>query len=344
MPSTSSSSFPASSSPTPTTAAGPPCPPSHSSSAASSASIPWSWPAPSSASASSSPAPPPSPPVHASPWWKIALCFLCCLLAIPCAPALDIRGWLDFYPLNCPAWSLAYEYLANILYALLFRHLPKAALAALAAASALLTLDLTLGWDLFGLFPDGPIYSLIGGWYWASPQLYIGAARLLYPFLCGLLLARILRDRSTPANPAGSPLRIPRAFTWTAILLLAILAAPCIGGRTGRPDGLFQAVSVLLLFPLLVLVGVGNRPASPAEAKICNGLGTLSYPLYLVHYPFIYIQISFAESHPDAPPALHFAVSAALVLAAILLAAILAKAYDAPLRRLLAARFLKNAT
>ena len=37
----------------------------------------------------------------------------------------DIRGWTEMHPLNGPAWSLYYEYIANILYALFVRKFNK---------------------------------------------------------------------------------------------------------------------------------------------------------------------------------------------------------------------------
>jgi peptidoglycan/LPS O-acetylase OafA/YrhL len=43
-------------------------------------------------------------------------------------PSTDIRGWGEMHPLNGPGWSLFYEYIANILYALLFENFQKMAL------------------------------------------------------------------------------------------------------------------------------------------------------------------------------------------------------------------------
>ena len=37
---------------------------------------------------------------------------------VPLLPSMDIRGWQEMYPLNGPAWSLFFEYIANLLYAL----------------------------------------------------------------------------------------------------------------------------------------------------------------------------------------------------------------------------------
>ena len=62
----------------------------------------------------------------------------------------------DFNSFNGNAWSLYWEYVANVLYALVFRFLPLAALAVLTGVAALGTLDLTLNLNLTGLL-DGRI-------------------------------------------------------------------------------------------------------------------------------------------------------------------------------------------
>jgi hypothetical protein len=50
---------------------------------------------------------------------------------ISSSSSLDIRGWAEMHPLNGPGWSLFYEYIANILYALLLENFQKTALACL---------------------------------------------------------------------------------------------------------------------------------------------------------------------------------------------------------------------
>lgn len=49
------------------------------------------------------------------------------------------EGMVRMHPLNGPAWSLYYEYIANILYALFVRRFSKTALAVLVAVAACFT-------------------------------------------------------------------------------------------------------------------------------------------------------------------------------------------------------------
>lgn len=282
------------------------------------------------------------PNILTSEAWKVALCLIMCLLMIPCGNGLDIRGWGEFNSFNGPQWSLTFEYIGNILYALIFRKLPKAVLALLCACAAFLTLDLTLGFDIFGLFPEGARYCVIGGWSLTAQQLYIGFTRLLYPFLCGLLISRILPSHRTESNPSGSPVRVRGGFWWCSLILVVIFSVPQIAGRNCLGDGIYQAVSILLLFPLVVLMGAGSRTTDAFSTKLCTFLGELSYPLYITHYPYMYLQMQWVEKHPCVPVWIHIAMNAGVVVISILTAWAFYKAYDVPVRKWLTEHWLKR--
>ena len=274
--------------------------------------------------------------------WKFALCFVMGLLMIPCGNGLDIRGWGEMNSFNGPQWTLTFEYFGNILYAFILRRLPKLVLAILCVGCAFFTLDLTLGWDVFGFFPDGPQYTVIGGWSLTGQQLYIGFTRLLYPFLCGLLISRILPARRTESNPSGSPIHLRGGFWWCSLALIVLFSIPCIGGDYGVPDGIFQAVCILLLFPVIVLTGAGSVTTDPKSTAVCKWLGDISYPIYITHYPIMYMQMGWVADHPDAPLWMHIMVNMGVVFMSIILAWGLLKAYDLPVRQWLTEHWLKR--
>ena len=273
--------------------------------------------------------------------WKFLLCLVMGLLILPCPNSLDIRGWGELNSFNGPVWTLTLEYIGNILYAFVLRRLPKMALAVLAVICAFFTLDVTLGWNVFGLF-EAPHYTVIGGWSLTPDQIYIGFTRLLYPFLCGLLISRILPARRTADNPSGSPIHLKGGFWWCGLAIVVLLAMPNIGGKMGVADGLFQAACILVLFPLIVLAGAGSKTTDRRSTAVCKWLGDISYPIYITHYPLIYIQMDWVAQHPDAPLWQHIAVGASVVLMAILLAWGLLKAYDLPVREWLTEHWLKR--
>ena len=274
--------------------------------------------------------------------WKFALCLVMGLLMIPCGMGLDIRGWGETNSFNGPNWSLTYEYIANILYAFIFRYLPKVALAVLCAVCAVFTLDLTLGWNIFGLFPNGPQYNVIGGWSLTAQQIYVGFARLLYPFLCGLLISRILPLRRSESNPSGSPIHLKGGFWWCALAIVVIFSVPCIGGRQCLWDGLYQAVCILIVFPLLVLAGAGSVTTDAKSTAVCKWMGEISYPLYITHFPLMYMQMNWVAEHADAPPWQHITVSAGVFFVSIILAWGLLKIYDTPVREWLKKTLFTN--
>lgn len=273
--------------------------------------------------------------------WQFFLCLFLALLMIPASPGLDIRGWGETNSFNGPNWSLTFEYIGNILYAFIFRRLPTAVLGLLCVASIFLTLNLTLGWDVFGVFP-APKYDVIGGWSLTPDQMLIGFSRLLYPFLCGLLISRILAKHMTKNNPSSSPFVVRGGFWWASLMLVVLFAMPQIGGKPGIADGLYQAFAIIIIFPIVVLIGAGSKTTDPKSAKWCEFLGQLSYPLYIVHYPLMYMQMAWVSTHPVAPAWHHIALNAGIVLVSIGIAWAFLKLYDEPVRKWLKKKLYKT--
>lgn len=263
--------------------------------------------------------------------WKFFLCIVLGLLMIPAGTGLDIRGWGETNSLNGPNWSLTFEYIGNILYAFVLRRLPTVVLGMLCVASAFLTMNLALGWDVFGFFAQ-PKYDVIGGWSITPDQMYVGFSRLLYPFLCGLLISRLLPKFITKENPSGSPLGIRGGFWWASLLLVVLFAVPQIGGKSCVADGLYQVFAIVVMFPVIVLIGAGSKTTDKRSAKWCETLGNLSYPLYITHFPLMYIQMAWVSSHKDSPVWHHVVLNLGILLVAIGIAWAFLKLYDEPVR------------
>ena len=280
---------------------------------------------------------PSMPLVVQTPWWQLLLVTLFCCTMIPLPKQMDIRGWGETNPLDGVTWSLMWEYLANIMYALVIRRFSKLVLAVFVALSALLTLDVCLNIDVFGLLA-GRAYAantVIGGWSLDAEQGYIGVVRLLYPFFCGLLLSR-LRCLVT----------VKGGFWWCAALVAVLLCMPCVpGGEKGTPtclNGIYNAVCILLVFPLIVAVGAGSRVTGRRSSAVCKFLGEISYPLYITHFPLVDMQISWAACHKDLPAEYHVAVGLSVVLAAVAIAYAAYKLYDLPVRAWLRSKLFKK--
>lgn len=270
--------------------------------------------------------------VDGAAWWMVLLQALLLMLMIPLPASMDIRGWGELNSLNGPIWTLMFEYVANIFYALVLRHLPKLVLGVLVAVSAVLTADLTLRLNLFGLLvSEWNSYSVIGGFVFDAEHVYIGYVRLLYPFLMGLLLCRL-----------GWKIRVQGGFWVTSLIILIMLSVPTLGGVNKIVDGMYQLVVILLGFPLVLAIGAGSSLKGKKSSRICKFLGDISYPLYITHYPLIYLHTSWAQRYPDAPFGTHVMVAVSTLVIALFIAWAALKLYDEPVREWLKNHWLKK--
>ena len=83
---------------------------------------------------------------------------------------------------------------------------------------------------------------------------------------------------------------------------------------------------------IIVAIGAGSSVKGGKSAAINKFLGDISYPIYITHYPLIYMQMSWAESHKDAPLGMHIFVAVCIFFLAIGLAYAALKLYDLPVR------------
>ncbi len=187
---------------------------------------------------------------------------------------------------------------------------------------------------MFGLLTEGRSYAAytpIGGWSLNAEQCYIGLSRLLYPFFIGLLLSRF-----------NARIHIKGGFWWCSFLVAAILCIPYAGTETAPwADGIYNSLAILILFPLVVAMGAGSEVSGPKSSKVCKFLGEISYPLYITHYPLIYLQMAGAKTLESmgAPLSAHILMSVGIGIASIGLAWAALKLYDLPVRTWLTNRF-----
>jgi peptidoglycan/LPS O-acetylase OafA/YrhL len=263
------------------------------------------------------------PTIHAVPVWKMLIVMLIGFTLLPVPPSMDIRGWTEMHPLDGPGWSLLYEYIANILYGIYVRKFSKAALAVLVflAGSALIHLAVTS--------PNGDV---IGGWSLDATQIHIGFSRMMYPFFAGLLLNRM-----------GKLIHVKYAFFWCSLLIVMVLSIPRIGGSEHLwMNGLYDSLSIIFIFPLIVFLGAGGEVKGKFPSRVCKFFGDISYPIYITHYPLIYIYTGWVYSNKvplrEASP-----VGLLVFISSIVLAYACLKLYDEPVRQWLSKKvLLKN--
>lgn len=254
--------------------------------------------------------------ISTTPVWKLILVMLIGMTVLPVTKALDIRGWGEMHPLNGPSWSLFYEYIANIAYALILRKVSKTVLGILVFIS--------LGFTLYYAFTN-PNGDIIGGWSIDdATQLKIGFTRLTFPFLMGMFLAKAMTLKYTK-----------NAFLTTGILLVAILAFPRLGGYDNHEwNALYECLTLMILFPAIILLGAGGKVMGYKANRLCKFFGEISYPLYITHFPLVNVYMAWVVNgkHTLSEP-ITWMTGLLTVAASVILAYLLMKVYDIPVRK-----------
>lgn len=244
--------------------------------------------------------------------------FLFGLFMLPALPGTmpEVRGNGEMFPLNGPSWSLFFEYIGSIGYALWLHRLSRRGLRLFTVLSGVTLAVWTLS-DMSGSYHTG------FGWSMADYGFVGGLLRLSFSFSAGLLMARGFK-----------PMRVGACgFAVCSALIVAMLAMPYIttDGSKSIANACYDLICTLLVFPTVVYIGASTPNGSGVSDRVCRFLGSISYPVYIIHYPMMYLfyayvwseGLTFAQTWP---------VAAAICLGAIILARLFLKYYDEPLR------------
>lgn len=175
------------------------------------------------------------------------------ILLIPTEPSGDLM-----YRANAPLWSLLFELIANLVWALLAVRLGTRILIGLVAAfGAVLAVMVVMhgGADLGAT------------WQTALP----GLVRTFFSFTLGIVLHRLFER--------GGSIRQTTPLGW---LLVPALVLPLIPFTSQR--ALVDLAMLGVIIPGIVWLGA--RWTVP-DSNLVDRLGGLSYPLYCIHAPFV---------------------------------------------------------
>ena len=257
----------------------------------------------------------------------VMLALLCAMFFIPAYPGVgyEVRGNGEMFPLNGPSWSLFFEYIGNMLYALFIRRLSTRMLTAFVVL-------LGLGLIGFAVF-DMSGYGNIGvGWTLDTVNFIGGLLRMLFPFSLGLLLSRNFK-----------PVKVRGAFWICSLILLGLFVVPYREGLDPICwNGLYEAFCIVVVFPILIVLGASGSTTDKVSTGICKFLGDISYPLYITHYTFMYLFYAWLIEKEYFTFGETWQVALCLYVWNVAIAYLCLKCYDEPVRRWLSRRFLSK--
>jgi peptidoglycan/LPS O-acetylase OafA/YrhL len=248
-------------------------------------------------------------------WWswsKIGWGVGTGLFLIPMFPGLPANGTT----LDGPTWTLIPELIASFVYAALIRFLNLWVLLTIVAVSAA------------GVIGAEFLYRGLDVGYSPTDQ-WAALARVGFSFFIGVVVFRFFGDREVDNEWVA----------WACMLVLTVMLA-------FRPSQAFtpyyELGVVLLGFPALLVVAARFEPG-PVTGKAFSLIGLVSYGVYIVHQPLGNLAHSLVRRFIRIPGDWRGLGFGAVFLAGcFLLAWWLDGAYDAPVRKLLRARFMKE--
>lgn len=256
----------------------------------------------------------------------VMLALLLAMFFIPAYPGAgyDVRGNGEMFSLNGPSWSLFFEYIGNILYALFIHRLSNKALTVL-----VILLGVGLSW--FAL-SDVVGYGMIGvGWTLDGLNFWGGMLRMLFPFTLGMLISRNFR-----------PFKVRGAFWICSVILLVLFCVPYVEGHSPVClNGVFEMVCIVVIFPMLVCLGASGQTTDKRSTRICKFLGDISYPLYAIHYPLMYLFYAWLIENKLYTLGETWPIAALVYFGSIVLAYLCLNLYDEPVRKWLGRKFVR---
>lgn len=227
---------------------------------------------------------------------------------------LGVVGYDSAWPINPPSWSLFFELIANIIFFILVSRSPK---------------ELNFKYIaifLFSLF----VFYISTAFY--TKQLFFGNewgnwpsgfSRVFYAFAVGVYIYKIYKMEFC----ANHFRRIHFGFIIVSFIFCFL------------PTRFTLALmEVTLVFPLIVLTAA-YASISGVPRLLFSYLGWISYPIYILHYPFLKVWM-----HPqyawNLSPAENIAGAILFCLFMIGVAHVAVRWYDEPVRKYLRRRLL----
>ena len=136
---------------------------------------------------------------------------------------------------------------------------------------------------------------------------------MIVPFSLGMYLSRMYQSRTF------KPVRVKYTLVFATLVLFALFSLPYWGKMAGWEifslNSLYEWACVVLVFPGILWLAASDasdasqsqtlqpqtpQPQTPQShriSRIYKFLGDISYPLYIVHYPVMYVFYAWLIKH-----------------------------------------------
>ncbi|WP_161935697.1 acyltransferase family protein [Burkholderia pseudomallei] len=238
---------------------------------------------------------------------RLTIGWILTCLSLPATLLPDsMPPWIRNTPfyMNRPSWSLFFEWIASVAFAVALSKLRlRGLVAGIVVAGCLSILMAYLGKSDSG---------------WSTTNISWGLVRVAYPFLIGILISRTQGYIQVPVI----------SFPLASLLLLGVLFVTHLSNAW---ESVYDAVVVMLIFPTIVLTAKASIQ-KPAMIAVIQWLGFISFPLYATHVSILSYYHTYWKHQ-------NFLTDMAAVGAAVLMAALLSAYVEIPTRQWLTTMF-----
>ncbi|KHK89441.1 acyltransferase family protein [Novosphingobium malaysiense] len=238
------------------------------------------------------------------------------LLMIPS----DLKAGASFFPLNIALWSLHFEFIAYLAFGLLLHRIRDVFLLLPICAAAIGAAAWSVAY--FGPGADGTSFLDLENYGY-----FYGLSRVAFSFMVGVLLFG-MKERGIFQLSVPAPVAI--------IALVGLFAAPV----EWLPSWIAMA-ALGLVFPAII-AGGSRVNLAPKPERLARFFGDLSYPLYALHTPVIWMLNGVAKAKGFRLGGSLMANGLIVIPVTIFLTYAVFRLWDLPVRKLLKQQFLRS--
>lgn len=221
-------------------------------------------------------------------------------------------GTDQLFPINNVAWSLFFELIINIFFALTWKKLNSRALLLLIAITGLMLSKYALDHHSASV---GNTWDTIAG----------GGLRSSFSFFIGLLIYDKYKSGKMRFNVSY------RLFIFSILILVVALVTPV----PFQFRSYFDLFFIMILSPLLILIAI-NAPVKSNIDRIYCFLGDSSYSIYCLHYPISMGIVLISKLILGG--AFELLITTISIVLFLIASFFLNNYYDVPLRRLIGSK------